>query len=86
MEHSALTEGRSAGKAVDLAEKIMGFHDAYERHVHQFSNLLIKVDGDHAVSEAYVFAATQVPATDNEPTRHDRSSMPLSWQGTSDGT
>jgi hypothetical protein len=39
-------------------------HEGVDRHSHQISNILIEVDGDRAVSEAYVTAALRTRPRD----------------------
>jgi len=50
---STIFEGTGAG----FVEWVWGVHAAMARHSHQITNILIEVDGDHAVSEAYVTVA-----------------------------
>lgn len=50
------------GKASGLVEVIWRIHATMRAHSHQVSNILIELDGDKAVSEAY-FAASLRPLT-----------------------
>lgn len=45
------------GTGEEFLDWVWPVHAAMRRHSHQITNILIEVDGDHAVSEAYVTVA-----------------------------
>jgi hypothetical protein len=45
------------GSGSGFIDWVWNAHAEFERHSHQISNILIQVDGDHAVSESYVTVA-----------------------------
>ena len=54
-------EGTGAG----FIEWVWAVHEPYVAHSHQMTNILIKVDGDTAVSETYMMTALHAQPTEN---------------------
>jgi len=50
------------GTGAQFVEWVWGVHAAMARHSHQITNIIIEVDGDRAVSEAYVTVALRTRA------------------------
>lgn len=51
---TAVYEPWFEGTGEDFVDWVWPVHEGMQRHSHQITNVLVEVDGDHAVSEAYV--------------------------------
>jgi hypothetical protein len=60
-EYVDMFEGTGAG----FVDWVWKAHEGMLRHSHQITNVLIDVDGDHAVSEAYVTVALWSPPVES---------------------
>jgi hypothetical protein len=56
VDATAEYEGLFNGTAAEVVDFFMVCHLGYQVHSHQITNVTVKVDGDRAVSEAYVTA------------------------------
>ena len=69
-------EGTGAG----FVDWVWPYHEQLVAHSHQITNVLIKVDGDTAVSESYVMASLQAHPTETSAvTRLVRSRYADTW-------
>lgn len=67
-ENATVAYGLFEGKAFDFAEMITGFMATMPSTQHRTSNILIRVDGDTAVSESCVITCMTLPDADNPQT------------------
>ncbi len=67
-EEATVAYGLFEGKAFDFAEMIAGFMATMPPTLHRTSNMLIRVDGDTAVSESCVITCMTLPDADNPQT------------------
>lgn len=68
-------EGTGAG----FVDFVWPLHEAMTAHSHQITNVLIEVDGDTAVSEAYVMASLHTQTADGATTPLVRSRYADTW-------
>lgn len=72
--------GTYDGTGAGFVDWVWPRHEALVAHSHQITNVLIEVDGDRAVSEAYVMASLLAQPTENSATtRLVRSRYADTW-------
>lgn len=68
---TAVYDGMFEGTGHGFVDWVWGAHESMERHSHQITNVLTEVDGDTAMSEAYVTVALwTLPDEDGNQVEH----------------
>lgn len=71
--------GTYEGTGAGFVDMVWPFHERLTAHSHQITNVLIEVDGDTAVSEAYVMASLHSQTADGATTPLVRSRYADTW-------
>lgn len=71
--------GTYEGTGAGFVDWVWPFHEQLTAHSHQITNVLIEVDGDTAVSEAYVMASLHTRTADGATTLLVRSRYADTW-------
>ena len=71
--------GAYEGTGAGFVDMVWPFHEQLTAHSHQITNVLIEVDGDTAVSEAYVMASLHTQTADGATTLLVRSRYADTW-------
>ena len=71
--------GAYEGTGAGFVDWVWPFHEQLTAHSHQITNVLIEVDGDTAVSEAYVMASLHARTADGATTPLVRSRYADTW-------
>ena len=72
--------GSYEGTVAGFVERVWSLHEPLVAHSHQMTNILIKVDGDTAVSETYVMTSLHAqPTEESATTRLARGRYADTW-------